>query len=321
VSEFLSQMLIPNQINMLDGDHHETVIELKPFERGYGHTIGYVLRRILLSSIPGAAVVDMKIEGIEHEFDTKSGLKDEVLDIAMNLKSLKVKMDSSESQQLHLSAKGPGDIRASDFKLPSGITILNPDLVIATLTAKDSLNITVTVEKGLGYVTASQRAKSKQIEEEIGCVYLDANFCPIMNVTYEVGDCRVDDRSDLDKLVLRVETNGTVDGKQIIERAASILQMQLSSFVNLSEVVKKVEPVKENKKNKFSDSVEKLDLTVRSNNCLKAERIMLIGDLVTKTEQELLKTPNFGKKSLAEIKEVLTQHNLSLGMTIDEDQM
>ncbi len=313
IAEFLKPRLVSVQaIN----DKHARVT-LEPLERGFGHTLGNALRRILLSSMPGCAVVEAQIEGVLHEYTSLEGVQEDVVEILLNLKGLAIRMHSGDEATLTLHKKGLGPVLARDITLTHDVEIVNPDHLIANLTKGGELNMTLRVKRGRGY----QPVTSRVVEEEarqIGKLKLDASYSPVRRVTYSVETARVEQRTDLDKLILDIETNGTVDPEEAIRRAASILQDQLSMFVELksSEVTApqtaplEIDPV-------LLRPIDDLELTVRSTNCLKAENIHYIGDLIQRGEVELLKTPNLGKKSLTEIKDVLASHGLSLGMRLE----
>ncbi len=300
-----------------DSERNHSRIAIEPLERGYGHTIGNALRRVLLSSIPGCAVTEVRIEGVLHEYMAIEGVQEDVIDILLNLKHLAVVLHHGDSAELQLTKKGPGAVTAADIELTHDIDIVNPDLVIAHLTDVGALQMTLKVEKGRGYQPASRDGGDKE-ESSTGVLRLDASFSPIRRVAYRVESTRVDQRTDLDRLVLELETNGTVDSEECVKRAAKILSDHLAVMVDLKEEERE-EP--EEKQPKFAPillrPVDDLELTVRSANCLKAENIFYIGDLVQRTEVELLKTPNLGKKSLTEIKDVLASKGLSLGMRLE----
>ncbi|QJC35322.1 DNA-directed RNA polymerase subunit alpha [Enterobacteriaceae endosymbiont of Donacia proxima] len=318
VTEFLKPKLVDIQhINK------STVrVTLEPLERGFGHTLGNALRRILLSSMPGYAVTEVEIEGILHEYSTKEGIKEDIIEILLNLKQLAIKIENNKKEIiLTLNKKGIGIVKASDINHGSDIKIINQDHIICHITnINASINITMKIELGRGYIAAHTRINNDiQNNAKIGRLLLDASFSPIKRIIYNVESARVKQRTDLDKLIIEIETNGTIDPEQAIRKAATILAKQLESFVNLEDF-KKEKEIKEEKP-KFDPillrSVDDLELTVRSANCLKTEFIHLIGDLVQKTEVELLKTPNLGKKSLTEIKDILASRGLSLGMRLD----
>ena len=314
VTEFLKPRVV--KVTPETEQHARVVIE--PFERGFGHTLGNALRRILLSSMPGAAIVEAEIEGVLHEYTSIEGVQEDVVDILLNLKQVAVRMHSRDSAELSISKKGPGPVTAGDIKLDHDVEILNPDLVIANLTKAGELRMILKVIRGRGYRPATQRASFEEQAGPIGRLQLAASFSPIRRVTYNVEAARVEQRTDLDKLIIDIETNGTIDPEEAIRRAGSILKDQLSVFVDLqgqeegagASAEAQIDPI-------LLRPVDELELTVRSANCLKAESINYIGDLVQRTEVELLRTPNLGKKSLTEIKDVLESHGLSLGMQLE----
>lgn len=314
VNEFLS----PNVIAVEQLGLTEAKVTLEPLERGFGHTLGNALRRILLSSMPGAAVTEVEIEGVQHEYSTLAGVREDVIDVLLNLKGLAVALQGKDQVVLTLSRSGAGVVTAADIQTTGDVKIFNPDHVIAHLNKEGKLNMKITVSRGRGYVTADARENPEEETRAIGRLQLDASFSPIRRVAYNVESARVEQRTDLDKLVITLETNGTIDPENAIRRAATILQQQLAVFVDLegsddatpAEQQAEVDPI-------LLRPVDDLELTVRSANCLKAENIYYIGDLVQRTEVELLKTPNLGKKSLTEIKDVLAQNGLSLGLRLD----
>jgi DNA-directed RNA polymerase subunit alpha len=315
VSEFLK----PRQVNVQAIAERRAKIALEPLERGFGHTLGNALRRILLSSMPGSAVVEVEIQGVLHEYTTIEGVQEDVLDILLNLKELAVSMHAREKATLTLKKSGPGVVRASDIMLDHDVEIANPDHVIANLTKTGELNMTLNVERGRGYQPAVARQSAGGDERPIGKLPLDASFSPVKRVAYSVESARVEQHTDLDRLVIDLETNGTIDPEEAIRRAAGILKDQLTIFVDLDV---RPEPVAATSTGPTIEPillrpVDDLELTVRSANCLKAENIFLIGDLIQRTEVELLKTPNLGKKSLTEIKDVLATRGLSLGMRLE----
>jgi DNA-directed RNA polymerase subunit alpha len=305
----------PN-IERLSANRAKVVIE--PLERGYGHTLGNALRRVLLSSIPGYAITEVEIDGVLHEYTTVEGLQEDVLEVLLNLKDVAIRMHTAEHTTLTLQTKGPGVVTAADIKVDHNVEILNPDHVICTLTKDTALNMRLKIERGFGYQPATARRRPDEETRTIGRLMLDASFSPVRRVAYAVEAARVEQRTDLDKLVLDIETNGTIDAEDAIRTAADILTDQLSVFGDFTQrergaakpSVAGVDPV-------LLRPIDDLELTVRSANCLKAENIYYIGDLIQRTEVELLKTPNLGKKSLTEIKEVLAQRGLSLGMKLE----
>ncbi|MFO7858151.1 MAG: DNA-directed RNA polymerase subunit alpha [Ectothiorhodospiraceae bacterium] len=293
-------------------------VEIEPLERGFGHTLGNALRRILLSSMPGFAVVEVEIEGVLHEYTAVEGVQEDIVDVLLNLKQLAVRLHSRDEAELRLSKKGPGQVTAGDIDAGHDVDIKNPDLVIATLTKDGELNMTIKVARGRGYEAVTQREDEE--DRPIGRLQVDASYSPVRRVAYSIESARVEQRTDLDKLVMEIETNGVIEPEEAMKFAAGLLQDQLSVFValeggeELSQPSRKspdVDPV-------LLRPIDDLELTVRSANCLKAESIHYVGDLVQRTEVELLKTPNLGKKSLTEIKEVLASHGLSLGMRLDD---
>lgn len=311
-----TQFLKPRLVNVQTiSDTHAKVV-LEPLERGFGHTLGNALRRILLSSMPGSAVTEVKIDGVLHEYSTIEGVQEDVIEILLNLKQLALRMHGRESVTLMLNKKGKGPVTAADIQLEHDVEIVDPDHVIANLTKDGELNMELTVTRGRGYVPVV--ADDNEEGKTIGVMQLDASYSPVRRVAYDVENARVEQRTDLDKLVLDIETNGSIDPEEAVRRAANILQDQISVFVELkSEDGDKEEKAEPQMDPMLLRPVDDLELTVRSANCLKAENIFYIGDLIQRTENELLKTPNLGKKSLTEIKDVLAQHELSLGMKLE----
>ncbi len=314
VKEFMKPRLV--DVQQLSPTRARVVLE--PLERGFGHTLGNALRRVLLSSIPGCAVVEAKIEGVLHEYTSMEGVQEDVIEILLNLKQLGVRINGRDEAELSIAAKGPGVVTAGDIKLDHDVEIVNPELVIANLTAEGELNARLHVRRGRGYEPANQRPEAEEGDSRIGTLHVDASFSPIRRVAYTVDSARVAQRTDLDKLLIDIETNGTVDPEEAIRRSATILQEQLASFVELKSVADEAEESAGSEMDPLlTRPIDDLELTVRSANCLKAEDIFYIGDLIQKTEVELLKAPNLGKKSLTEIKDVLAAHDLSLGMRLD----
>ncbi|MBJ6979693.1 MULTISPECIES: DNA-directed RNA polymerase subunit alpha [unclassified Luteimonas] len=313
-----NQVLRPRgpQIERITGNRAKVVIE--PLERGYGHTLGNALRRVLLSSIPGFAITEVEIDGVLHEYSTIEGLQEDVLEVLLNLKDVAIRMGTGDSSTLTLAKSGPGVVTAADIKTDHNVEVLNGEHVICHLTKDASINMRLKIERGFGYQPASARRRPDEETRAIGRLMLDASFSPVRRVAYEVEAARVEQRTDLDKLVLDIETNGTIDAEEAVRTAADILTDQLSVFGDFTRregasqkaATPGVDPV-------LLRPIDDLELTVRSANCLKAESIYYIGDLIQKTEVELLKTPNLGKKSLTEIKEVLAQRGLSLGMKLE----
>jgi DNA-directed RNA polymerase subunit alpha len=293
-------------------------VTLEPLERGFGHTLGNALRRILLSSMPGCAVTEVEIDGVLHEYSSKEGVQEDIIEILLNLKGLAVLLEGKDEAVLTLTKSGEGPVTAADIQHDGDVTIANPEHVICTLTGEGSISMRIKIEMGRGYVPASARRDAEEEDRAIGRLLVDASFSPVVRIAYDVDSARVEQRTDLDKLVLDMETNGTLDPEEAIRRASTILAEQLDAFVELRDI-KEVEQVEE--KPLFDPillrPVDDLELTVRSANCLKAEAIQYIGDLVQRAEVELLKTPNLGKKSLTEIKDVLASRGLSLGMRLE----
>ncbi|OPL44934.1 DNA-directed RNA polymerase subunit alpha [Salmonella enterica] len=311
VTEFLKPRLV--DIEQVSSTHAKVTLE--PLERGFGHTLGNALRRILLSSMPGCAVTEVEIDGVLHEYSTKEGVQEDILEILLNLKGLAVRVQGKDEVILTLNKSGIGPVTAADITHDGDVEIVKPQHVICHLTDENaSISMRIKVQRGRGYVPASTRID----ERPIGRLLVDACYSPVERIAYNVEAARVEQRTDLDKLVIEMETNGTIDPEEAIRRAATILAEQLEAFVDLRDVR---QPEVKEEKPEFDPillrPVDDLELTVRSANCLKAEAIHYIGDLVQRTEVELLKTPNLGKKSLTEIKDVLASRGLSLGMRLE----
>jgi len=314
---YTSQFLKPRMVDIQRFSNTRTRLVLEPLERGFGHTLGSAMRRVLLSSMEGSAVVEAQIEGVVHEYSAIDGVQEDVLDILLNMKGLAVKLHDLNEIVLTLSKNGVGPVTAGDIQLPHNVEIVNPEHVIANLTG-GSLSITFKVAKGRGYSPSNTRQTAEDEDRAIGQLYLDASFSPVNMVTYAVESARVENRTDLDKLIIDVETDGTLDAEDAIKFASTILSDQLSSFVDFTVIEeKKEEPEVAQIAPELLQAIDELDLTVRSANCLKAENIYYVGDLIQRSEMELLKTPNLGKKSLTEIKDVLASKGLSLGMHLD----
>ncbi len=314
ISEFLKPRVVKVQAY---SDLHARIV-IEPFERGFGHTLGNALRRILLSSMPGCAIVEAEIEGVLHEYTTIEGVQEDIVDMLLNLKQVAIRMHARDEAELTLAKTGPGPVTAGDIASDHDIEIVNPDLVIANLTSGAELRMRLKILRGRGYRPAVQRATFDEPAGPIGRLQLDASFSPVRRVAYTVESARVEQRTDLDELIIDIETNGTIDPEEAIRRAGTILKDQLTVFVDLQGqddaaagyAEAQIDPI-------LMRPVDELELTVRSANCLKAESINYIGDLVQRTEVELLRTPNLGKKSLTEIKEVLESHGLALGMRLE----
>ena len=314
----VTEFLRPRMVGIENISPRRAKVTLEPLERGFGHTLGNALRRILLSSMPGCAVTEVEIDGVLHEYSSKEGVQEDIIEILLNLKGLAVILEGKNEAVLTLTKSGEGPVTAADIQHDGDVTIANPDHVICTLTGEGSISMRIKIEMGRGYVPASARRDAEEEDRAIGRLLVDASFSPVVRIAYDVDSARVEQRTDLDKLVLDMETNGTLDPEEAIRRASTILAEQLDAFVELRDI-KEVEQVEE--KPLFDPillrPVDDLELTVRSANCLKAEAIQYIGDLVQRAEVELLKTPNLGKKSLTEIKDVLASRGLSLGMRLE----
>lgn len=315
MSAVFSEILKPRRVDVEPINNFSAKVIIEPLDRGFGHTLGNALRRVLLSSMSGCAITEVEIDNVLHEYTTIDGVQDDVTDILMNLKGLAISMHARDEAVLTLKKNGPCQVKGSDIMLDHDVEIANPDHVIANIT-KGELGMRIKVVRGRGYRPATTTDDDAQF---IGRLKLDASFSPILRVAYDVQSARVEQRTDLDKLILEVDTNGTIDAEEAVREAAMILRSQLAVFVNLeAEEAAEVEVAKEPEVDPILlRPVDELELTVRSANCLKAEVIYYIGDLVQRTEVELLKTPNLGKKSLAEIRDVLASHGLSLGMRLE----
>ncbi len=315
---FVSELLKPREIKVEVVSPNRARVSMEPLERGFGHTLGNALRRILLSSIPGAAVTEVQIEGVVHEYSAMEGVQEDVLDILLNMKNISIRMHARDEATLRIEKSGNGPVTAADIELDHDLEIVNPDLVLCHLTG-GSIKATLKVTRGRGYQPIA--AISSETETAtVGLLKLEASYSPVRRVSYAVERARVEQRTDLDRLILDVDTNGGIDADEAVRQAARILREQLTVFVDLEaeeapvasdETIQgKLDPV-------LFRPIDELELTVRSANCLKAESVYYIGELVQRTENELMKTPNLGKKSLNEIKEALRAHDLSLGMELD----
>ncbi|MCK5728878.1 MAG: DNA-directed RNA polymerase subunit alpha [Methylococcales bacterium] len=317
----IAGLLKPNLVDVVNHSVNHSRIVIEPLERGFGHSLGNALRRVMLSSILGCAVTEVEIEGVLHEYSTIDGIQEDVIDILLNLKQLAIVLHSKDEVILSLNKSGQGVVTAADIDLPHDVDIINPDQVIANLTQSGELNIRLKVERGRGYVPASVRKEQLDRSLPVGTLMVDAIFSPVIKVAYHVESMRVEQRTNLDKLIVELETNGTVDPEETIKLAATILHDQLSVFVDFEKVHEQAAEETIIEEETFDPvllrPVDDLELTVRSANCLKAENIFYIGDLIQRTEVELLKTPNLGKKSLTEIKDILAMKGLSLGMRLE----
>jgi len=312
-----SGLLKPRIIDVQSLSPVHAKVVMEPFERGYGHTLGNALRRILLSSMPGFAATEVSIDGVLHEYSTIDGVQEDVVDILLNLKGVVFKLHNREEAVLHLSKEGEGIVRAGDIVVSHDVEIINPEHVIAHISSGGKLALELKVEKSRGYIPGNLRDLG-DAGKSIGKLVLDASFSPVRRVSYSVESARVEQRTDLDKLVMEIETNGVIEPEEAIRNAARILMEQLSVFADLEGTALPVEHQKAVQVDPLLlRPVDDLELTVRSANCLKAENIYYIGDLIQRTENELLKTPNLGRKSLNEIKEVLAARGLTLGMKLE----
>ena len=305
-------------VNVQENDGRTGRLIAEPLERGFGLTLGNAIRRVLLSSLQGAAITSVKIKGVVHEFSTIPGVKEDLTDILLNLKSIAVKVHSPGLKKMYIKANGSGEIRAGNFETDSETEIMNKDQLIMTLDANADVEIEANIETGKGYVSAEVAEDENKI---IGEIKLDAMFSPVVKATYKIENSRVGQVTDYDKLIFDVETNGVISPDDAIALSARILQDQLQAFINFDEPEIQQDQDSAEKLSFNSNllkKVEELELSVRSANCLKNDNIIYIGDLVQKTESEMLRTPNFGRKSLNEIKEVLTHMELNLGMSVPD---
>nr|WP_230976762.1 DNA-directed RNA polymerase subunit alpha [Pseudothauera rhizosphaerae] len=310
-------LLKPRIIDVHSVSPVQARVTMEPFERGFGHTLGNALRRILLSSLPGHAPTEVAIEGVLHEYSTIDGVREDVVDLLLNLKGVVLKLHNRSEATLRLAKSGEGVVTAADIEIGHDVEIINPDHVIAHLAPGGKLDMQIKVEEGRGYVPGNVRPVSGE-SKSIGRIVLDASFSPVRRVSYLVESARVEQRTDLDRLVIDIETNGAVDPEEAIRYAARVLMDQLSVFADLEGTPTDIEaPKPQTIDPVLLRPVDDLELTVRSANCLKAENIYYIGDLIQRTETELLKTPNLGRKSLNEIKEVLASRGLTLGMKLE----
>jgi len=318
-----TNLLKPKAIQVEQHGHNKSKVTLEPFERGYGHTLGNALRRVLLSSMVGYAVTDVTIAGVLHEYSSIDGVQEDVVNILLNLKGVVFKLHNRDEVTLSLRKDGEGQVTAADIQTPHDVEIINPGHVIANLSHGGKIDIQLKVEKGRGYVPGSMRRHADEATKSIGRIVLDASFSPVKRVSYSVENARVEQRTDLDRLVVEIETNGAITAEDAVRSSAKILVEQLAVFAQLEGAElpdfdssparsggTPVDPI-------LLRPVDELELTVRSANCLKAENIFYIGDLIQRTENELLKTPNLGRKSLNEIKEVLASRGLTLGMKLE----
>lgn len=322
------QLLKPKSItiNPIEGEVNNAKIVMEPFERGYGHTLGNALRRVLLSSMSGVAVTGVKIDGVAHEYSVIEGVCEDVIDILLNLKGLVFKLHNKDKTSLKLNVEGPAVVKGSDIALTHDVEVLNPDHVICNITKKVAISMEIFIEQGVGYQTvASRRVNTGTESVSTGIISLDAGFSPVTRVMFNVESARVEQQTDLDKLILEVETNGVISPEDAVKSASKLLIEQLLVFAGLEHMPEVNVPVTKLVKTKeepevdpmFLELVDNLELTVRSANCLKHLDINYLGDLIQFSENELLRTPNLGRKSLTEIKELLDARGLRLGMTIE----
>ena len=317
-----TNLLKPKAIQVEQLGHNRAKVTLEPFERGYGHTLGNALRRVLLSSMVGYAVTDVTIAGVLHEYSSIDGVQEDVVNILLNLKGVVFKLHNRDEVTLSLRKDGEGQVTAADIQTPHDVEIINPEHVIANLSQGGKIDIQLKVEKGRGYVPGSMRRHADEVNKSIGRIVLDASFSPVKRVSYSVENARVEQRTDLDRLVIEIETNGAINAEDAVRSSAKILVEQLAVFAQLegNELAAFDSPAPRSAQ-QFDPillrPVDELELTVRSANCLKAENIFYIGDLIQRSENELLKTPNLGRKSLNEIKEVLASRGLTLGMKLE----
>jgi DNA-directed RNA polymerase subunit alpha len=317
-----TNLLKPKSISVEQIGLNRAKVSLEPFERGYGHTLGNALRRVLLSSMPGYAATEVTIAGVLHEYSSIDGVQEDVVNILLNLKGVVFKLHNRDEVTLSLRKDGEGVVTAGDIQTPHDVEIINPEHLIATLSHGGKLDMQIKVEKGRGYVPGTMRRHGDESTKSIGRIVLDASFAPVKRVSYTVESARVEQRTDLDKLVVEIETNGAISAEEAVRASAKILVEQLAVFAQLEGAAGVFdEPARAAVNNNIDPillrPVDELELTVRSANCLKAENIYYIGDLIQRSENELLKTPNLGRKSLNEIKEVLASRGLTLGMKLE----
>ncbi len=317
-----TNLLKPKNIHVEQLGHNRAKVTLEPFERGYGHTLGNALRRVLLSSMVGYAVTEVTIAGVVHEYSSIDGVQEDVVNILLNLKGVVFKMHNRDEVTLSLRKDGEGAVTAADIQVPHDVEIINPEHVIANLSQGGKIDIQLKVETGRGYVPGTVRRYGEEPSKSIGRIVLDAAFSPVSRVSYSVENARVEQRTDLDRLVMEIETNGAISAEDAVRASSKILVEQLAVFAQLEgDAINSLLTTPAASSQSFDPillrPVDEFELTVRSANCLKAENIYYIGDLIQRTENELLKTPNLGRKSLNEIKEVLASRGLTLGMKLE----
>ena len=317
-----TNLLKPKNIHVEQLGHNRAKVTLEPFERGYGHTLGNALRRVLLSSMVGYAVTEVTIAGVVHEYSSIDGVQEDVVNILLNLKGVVFKLHNRDEVTLSLRKDGEGAVTAADIQTPHDVEIINPEHVIANLSQGGKIDIQLKVETGRGYVPGTVRRYGEEPSKSIGRIVLDASFSPVSRVSYSVENARVEQRTDLDRLVMEIETNGAITAEDAVRASSKILVEQLAVFAQLEgDQINSLMAEAPRGNQQFDPillrPVDELELTVRSANCLKAENIYYIGDLIQRTENELLKTPNLGRKSLNDIKEVLASRGLTLGMKLE----
>ncbi len=316
MSDILAKLLRPRVVEVDERSDYSAKIIIEPLERGFGHTLGNAFRRILLSSIPGCAISEVNIDGVQHEFSTLEGVREDVVEIMLNLKTLSFIMPDRDEAEAMVNVTG-GAVTAADIQLPDGVEVANPEQVICNLDKKASISMRLKIEKGVGYDPSTNRISSEE-SRPIGQLVLDASYCPVKRVSYDVENARLHQKTNLDKLILDIDTDGSISAEDAVRTAARILVEQMAIFIDFKIETTVEEKEEEEKLNPILlKPIDELELTVRSANCLKAENIQYIGDLIQRTEVELLKTPNLGKKSLNEIKGVLSEMGLTLGVRLE----
>jgi len=321
LQENWNKLIFPNSINvdLVNDSEYHAIITVEPLERGYGTTLGNALRRVLLSSIKGFAVTAVKIDTVLHEYSVISGIREDVADIIMNIKQLIITKPTTSPTTISLKLNKKGVVYAKDIELTAGVKILNPDLVICNIEdPKVNLNVEMDVEYGMGYALTEEKEKNNK--KDVSTIYLDTLFNPVKRVSYQVENSRIGQQTNYDKLVLEIETNGTVTAREAVGIAAKIIQRQLETFITFEVPKQDFNTTSKSfgDDDIFNKQIFELELSVRTNNCLKAENVIFVGDLVKKTEADMLKFPNFGKKSLTELKKALDMMGLSFGMKIDD---
>ncbi|TDR19390.1 DNA-directed RNA polymerase subunit alpha [Marinicella litoralis] len=316
MSDILAKLLRPRVVEVDERSDYSAKIIIEPLERGFGHTLGNAFRRILLSSIPGCAITEVSIDGVQHEFSTLEGVREDVVEIMLNLKTLSFIMPDRDEAEATIKVTG-GTVTAADIQFPEGVEVANPEQLICNLDKKASISMRLKIEKGVGYDPSTNRISTEE-SRPIGQLVLDASYCPVKRVSYDVENARLQQKTNLDKLILDIDTDGSISAEDAVRTAARILVEQMAIFIDFKIETTVEEKEEEEKLNPILlKPIDELELTVRSANCLKAENIQYIGDLIQRTEVELLKTPNLGKKSLNEIKGVLSEMGLTLGVRLE----